>query len=104
MRSVLWMFFLSAFIVAGCGKEAKEPTEIKVPSRVKVAHIMLEKDEVPDELTVESARALVFKRKLGAYSVSRQKEALARVRASKDFKCAVQVKLFKDKKRKGRQK
>ena len=104
MTRSMWIFALVASLATGCGKDAEEPVEIRTPSRVKVAHIMLEKEEIPDELTAEAARQVVFKQKLGALSVARQKEALARVQASKDFKCAVQVKLFKDKKGKGGQK
>ena len=92
------IFALAALAVAGCGKEAGKPAEIKAPSRVKVAHIMLEKEDVPDALTAEDARKVVFRRKLGALSVARQKEALARAQKSQNFTCAVQVKLFKDKK------
>lgn len=104
MKRGLWIFALALILVAGCGKETGEQVEVKAPSRVKVAHIMLEKEEVPDELTVEDARKVVFKRKLGALSVARQKEALARVQGAQDFKCAVRLKLFKDKKGKGGEK
>lgn len=70
-----------------------------VPDRVKVAQIMLEKEDVPEILTEEGARRAVFRRKLGELAVAREKAAWARVKASEGFACEVPVSLFKPRKK-----
>lgn len=64
------------------------------PSSVKIAHIMLEKVEVPQPLDDAGARELVVKRKVGSLLVVKQRELLE----SADLKSVVPIRLLKGKK------
>ncbi|MBO7482689.1 MAG: hypothetical protein J6U17_02225 [Kiritimatiellae bacterium] len=95
--SVLAFLSLAAF-VAGCGRE-EQPEQIQAPTRVKLAHIMLEKESVPEPLDIESARKIVIDRKKRERLLEIEREELKKAMAQEDFQCAVPVTLLK--KRKG---
>lgn len=91
--------FVAAILcgVAGCGGDT-ETSEVKAPKKVKVAHIMLEKDEVPGELDADAARALVQKRKLRERTIEIEREALKSAMAKEDFEAAFRITLLKQRK------
>ena len=71
---------------------------VERPTSVTLAHIMLEKHEIPPVLDETSARKFVFKRKLGELNF---KVRLAAFKAAR-IDCAVPVTLIKDTEKKAR--
>jgi len=66
----------------------------QVPTRVHVAHIMLEKEEVPPSLTAETARAEVCKQKLAKRTIALQVQLLDAAKTNGTLKCAVRMTLL----------
>lgn len=89
---------LLAVLAAGCGRSEPEP--VQAPTRVKIAHIMLEKQEIPEELDVEAARKLVVQRKQRSLMLELEREELKKAMAAEGFECAVPVTLLKQRKTK----
>ena len=85
--------------LAGCGGDS-EKSEVKAPKKVKVAHIMLEKEEIPDELDADSARRLVQKRKLRERTLEIEREEIKKAMAKEDFEAAFRITLLKQRKQK----
>ncbi|MCR5413321.1 MAG: peptidylprolyl isomerase [Kiritimatiellae bacterium] len=74
------------------------------PRYVKVAHIMLEKEEEPEPLEHEDIVAIVRRQKIGRAMVELERETLERYTASPGFKCDFRVTLLKKLgKKKGKQ-
>lgn len=77
-------------------KDLAEP--VKAPTRVKLAHIMLEKEQLPEELDAASAMKLVSERKKRERLLAIEREELKKAMAREDFRCAVPVTLLRKKK------
>ena len=71
-----------------------EPEEVRAPTRVHVAHIMLEKEEVPAELDEAAAREVVRTKKLGMMTFKAQQEVLERAQKDGSLTCAVTMTLL----------
>lgn len=88
---------LAVAVAVVCGR--KEPVEsVKAPTRVKVAHIMLEKEQLPEELDAASAMKLVSERKKRERLLAIEREELEKAMAREDFRSAVPVTLLRKKK------
>ena len=75
-------------------KFAAGDDSMRVPTRVHVAHIMLEKEEVPPSLTAETARAEVCKQKLAKRTIALQEQLLDAAKTNGTLKCAVRMTLL----------
>ena len=88
---------LAVAVAVVCGR--KEPVEsVKAPTRVKVAHIMLEKEQLPEELDADTALKQVSERKKRERLLEIEREELEKAMAREDFQCAVPVTLLRKKK------
>lgn len=91
-----WMVLVALAFVCGCGKD--EPVALEQPTRVKVAHIMLEKHEVPAEPDAASVREAVLKKKLHEQMVSEVRDEIRRGLDSGDYVFDFKLTLLKDRK------
>ena len=88
---------LAVAVAVVCGRKA--PVEsVKAPTRVKLAHIMLEKEQLPEELDAASAMKLVSERKKRERLLAIEREELEKAMAREDFRSAVPVTLLRKKK------
>lgn len=71
----------------------------RVPTKVKVAHLMLEKHEVDETLDSATARILVRNRKAKEAVRKLQRDFFAQVSREKDFKCDFKVNFLKENKK-----
>lgn len=92
-HTVIWGGAAAAVAVLVFSRETVE--EVAAPTRVHVAHIMLEKEEVKPELDEETALKEVQTKKLGVMTFKAQQKALETAQANKTLKCAVNITLLK---------
>lgn len=71
---------------------------IPVPTKVRVAHIMLEKEEVPPMLDDAAAREELTRQTIGRRTVGLQERLIESAQKSRKLKCAVRMTLLNRKK------
>lgn len=71
---------------------------IPVPTKVRVAHIMLEKEEVPPVLDDAAAREELTRQTIGRRTVGLQERLIESAQKSRKLKCAVRMTLLNRKK------
>lgn len=100
-RQAAWRYYAllpvwgaAVLAVAVAFKFTAGDDSVQSPTRVHVAHIMLEKDEVPPSLTAETARAEVCKQKLAKRTIALQVQLLDAAKTNGTLKCAVRMTLL----------
>ena len=87
----VWGGAVAAAAVVVCLSDCGAP---RAPTRVHVAHIMLEKEEVPPPLDADGAREELRRQKLAQSVSALQKRTLEEAQANGTLKCAVRMTLL----------
>ena len=91
-HTAIWACAVAAAVLVAA--RSRGPEELRAPTRVHVAHIMLEKTQVPPELDAATAAEEVRKQKLGLATFKAQQAALERAQKDGTLTCAVKMTLL----------
>ena len=91
-HTAIWGGAVAAAVLVAA--RSRGPEELRAPTRVHVAHIMLEKTQVPPELDAATAAEEVRKQKLGLATFKAQQAGLERAQKDGTLTCAVKMTLL----------
>ncbi|MBR1920458.1 MAG: peptidylprolyl isomerase [Kiritimatiellae bacterium] len=92
--SALWPVWGVAVLAAALAFAFLPGGRARAPTRVHVAHIMLEKEETPPPLDADAARAEARRQKLAQCTMALQEKLLETAQTNGTLKCAVRMTLL----------